>query len=273
MNIEDYRAHPSDHYSRLKLALFSAAHYANPPEPPDDGNPALLKGSLLHAYVLESRVIDFVTRPKFDPEKPNELWHGGRKSCKAWVAAQTLPVLKEEDVEGQIGMRKALMDNHVVQEILERCPERERPVFAEYNGLPLKALLDGAGRDNSGRRVVFDLKSCRDSSPNGFAKSVSQLKYTLQLALYSAVLSLEEKLEERPSWLWIAVENKRPYNVAVYAPRPEHYDVGERQLEYCVRLVKECKRTGIYPGYTDGITDLPWRKYDEFVEPEPQPEQ
>ena len=269
MSIEEYRASEGEHYSRLKLALMSAAHYANPPEPPEDGNPALLKGSLLHAYVLERRVVEYVTRPKMAPDDPSKPWNGNRNACKEWVKAQTLPILKEEDVEDQLGMRRALMENRVVQEILASCPERERPVFAEYGGLPLKALLDGAGRDNSGRRVVFDLKSCRDSSPNGFAKSVSQLKYTLQLSLYSAVLSLDEKLEERPSWLWIAVENKKPYNVSVYAPTPQHYDAGERQLEYCVRLVKECKRTGIYLGYTDGITDLPWRKWDEFNEPAP----
>ncbi len=167
-------------------------------------------------------------------------------------------------------MRDALIKNPIVQEILESCPDREVPLFANYGGLPVKSLLDGIGRDNSGRRVIFDLKSTYDASPDGFARAVSRQKYCLQLALYSAVLSLSEGLEERPSWLWIAVESKRPYTVAIYSPTPEHYALGERQLNHCVELVKKCRETGVWPGYTTGITDLPWRKFDDFITPEPE---
>lgn len=269
MTTEEYRAHPSDHYSRLKLALTSAAHFNNPPEPPVDGNPAMVKGTMLHSYILEGKWTDYVTRPKFNPYTGNEkdTWWTTRKWCKQWTSEQTLPILKEEEIEDQLGMRQALQDNEIVQEILSSCPKREFPVLSNYKGMNIKALLDGAGHDNSGNRVIFDLKSTFDTSPDGFSRTVSQQKYPLQLALYSTALSLAEQLEQRPSWLWIAVESKRPYNVGVYSPTPEHYDLGQRQLDYCVNLVQKCRGNGTWPGYTTGITELPWRKWDDFIEP------
>lgn len=275
MTVEQYRAVDADHYSRLKLALQSAAHYHNPPKVEEDGNPALMKGSMLHAYVLEGREIDFVVKPKFNPKSNDEsdVFHWNKKWCRQWTAEQTLPILNEDDIADQLGMRDALKKHPIVQEIFESCPERERPVFATYNGLPLKALLDGAGYDNSGNRIIFDLKSTVDASPEGFARAVSRQKYTLQLALYSAVLSLAEEREQRPSWLWIAVENKAPYNVAIYTPTPQHYDLGEQQLNYCTSLVKKCRETGEWPGYFSGIQEVPWRKFDEFRQPIEEPTQ
>ncbi len=272
MTIEQYRNSEGEHYSRLKLALISAAHYHNPPVKPEVENPCLTQGTMLHAYVLEKRIVGYVTRPKFNPYSGDESdkWWTTRKWCRQWTSEQTLPILNEDEIEDQVGMRDALVKNPIVQEILESCPERERAVFANYNGLAVKSLLDGAGRDNSGNRVIFDLKSTYDGSPDGFARAVSRQKYCLQLSLYSAALSLAEGLEIRPSWLWVVVENKRPYSVSVYSPTAQHYDLGERQLNYCVNLVKKCRETGVYPGYTTGITDLPWRKFDDFQEPEPE---
>jgi hypothetical protein len=268
MTVAEYRAAPGVHFSRLKLILQSPAHYANPPVFEEDGNTALVQGTILHAYILEGKELEYVVRPKFDPEKPEERWHGGRKSCKAWEAAQTLPILSEEDIADQVGMRDALKRNAVVQEILGMCKERERPVFANYRGVGIKALLDGAGYDNSGNRVIFDLKSCLDASPKAFSKAVSQRKYPLQCSLYMNALALSEGLEQRPAWLWIAVENRRPYNVAVYTPTPDHYAAGQRMLDYSVDTWKRCTETGVWPGYqVEGVHELPFSKWDDFEAP------
>ncbi len=253
MTIEDYRSHSGLNFSSAKWLLQSAAHFRNPPGVSDEDRPALRAGTILDDYITRGIETEYVIKPAG--------MSFATKEGKAWRAAQTLPIMDESEVEDQQGMRDAIRDSELAQSILAACPERQKVVLANYKGVEIKSLLDMAGRDVHGKRVICDLKSTLDASPEGFFSSAWKFRYPMQMAWYSNALALEESLEERPLWIWLCVENRRPYNVAVYTPQPEHWDLGQRQMDYCVELYKQCTASGKWPGYAETIQPLPWKPW------------
>lgn len=258
MTIDEYRAHPALNFSRAKLLLQSPAHFAAAvqTEPTD----AMASGTMVHAYALQGIKLPYVVRPENDPET-GEKWHGAKKGCKAWLASQTVPVFTAEDIAGQAGMVAALESSVEFQAISALCPVRERPAFATYRGVELKALFDMEGVDASGAPMICDLKSTADGSPSGFARAAVRYRYPLQGVWYSTVLSLEQGLEQRPGFLWITVESSPPHNVTPYSIPDAAWDTGQRQMDRIIDLYLQCRETGIWPGYGAGIQELPWPKW------------
>lgn len=266
MTIEEYRAHTNLNYSRLKLYLRSPAHFKNPPEIEDEKSVPMQQGTFLHAYALEGRDLPYVVKPAFNPESGDQAdtFHGAKKWCKAWLAERKgTAVFHADEVADQVGMREALKRSPEFQSILELCQQRERPVFASYKDVPVKALLDLEGADGNGVPFIGDVKTGIDCSPPAFFRSVIRRGWALQMAHYTAVLAQEKGYEERPSFLWVTVESKSPYNVTVYTPQKEHWEFGQRQLDYVIETHKRCTEEDDWSGYGNGILELPWQAWAE----------
>lgn len=258
MTPEEYRAHPALNFSRAKLLLQSPAHFAAGAQ--IEPTTAMASGTLVHAYSLQGIKMPYVIRPDNDPET-GEKWHGQRKGCKAWMAAQTLPVFTAEEVADQAGMVAALEASEEFQSISKLCPVRERPAFATYRGVELKALFDMEGVDAGGAPMICDMKTTADGSPEGFARSAVKYRYALQGVWYSTVLALEKSLDARPGFLWITVESSAPYNVTAYSIPDEAWDAGQKQLDRIIDIYLQCQETGVWPGYGTGIQQLPWPRW------------
>ena len=121
-------------------------------------------------------------------------------------------------------------------------------------GLACKTRPDWHSED---RRIVVDVKTCRDASRVEFAKAISNLDYHVQAAWNQGALGAEQ-------FLTIAVENSRPWAVAVYPASGALIAAGQRRIEQAMELLAECWRTGIWPGYGDLVQepiDLPaWNR-------------
>jgi hypothetical protein len=258
MDLSSYRSHPALNFSSAKALLQSPAHFKAGKK--TEETPAMASGTLVHAYALQGIKLPYVVRPDTCPET-GENWHGQRKGCRAWMEAQSLagiPVFTAEEIEDQAGMVAALEASPEFQAISKLCPIRERPAFATYRGVEIKALFDMEGADASGVPMICDLKTTISGSPRDFARSAAKFSYFLQLAWYSTVMALEKGLEQKPGFLWVTVESSAPYNVTLYSPPDEGWDFGMRQMDKCIDLYLQCKETGIYPGYGSGIQQLPW---------------
>jgi len=258
MTIEEYRSHPALNYSAAKLLISKTPfHFIKASEAEkEDPSVYMRMGTAVHE-LLEDKQTEYVIRPDVHPET-NEVWHGSKKWCKEWKAAQTLQVFTSEEIGKILGMRKALEDNPIFQMLLNHCPEREKPVFGTYKGVQLKALLDMAGYDKSGKRMIVDLKTTDDASASGFGRKAKSLLYQCQAVHYTTVLSMAEQLEERPMFIFAVVESSFPHAVAFHGLPQEAWDDGQEKFDRYVDTYKNCMETGIWPAYEYGIQTLDW---------------
>jgi exodeoxyribonuclease VIII len=56
--------------------------------------------------------------------------------------------------------------------------------------------------------------------------------------------------------VFLVVEKKPPYAVAVYVLDPESIALGRAEYRRDLQLYAECKRTGVWPGYGDKIQTI-----------------
>lgn len=100
--------------------------------------------------------------------------------------------------------------------------------------------------------VLVDVKTTNDASPEGFSKSLVNFRYHVQAPFY--LDGVERATGQRPrAFLFLAVEKKPPYAVAVYQLDPESMSLGAREYREDLQTYANCKRTGVWPGYGDRI--------------------
>jgi len=248
MTTEEYRAHPALNFSLAKNLLKSPAHFQAALTETREPTSAMHIGTIAHAMILEGKVLADLCaiRP-----------HGMSfvsKEGKAWKAEQTLPIISEDEESDLNLMTQAVRQNVYARSILMGCQHRETPLFASVMGVECKALLDCHGTDGE-QWTICDLKTTQDASPRGFARSVADMHYDLQVAWYSAILAKHEQIETPPFWTWIAVEKKAPFVNVVYTADQWH-ESGLRKLEIVLDRYKECSASGKWPMPYQGIHQL-----------------
>lgn len=271
MTITEYREHPAEHYSRIKLLLQSPAHYkAGRKE--QEPSLAMRMGTAVDEFILEGQVRPYAIKPAFNPldPAPTDPWHGGKRWCRKWVADKkelNISVYSQDEWDKTSSMQRALAESPEFQEILGMCPNRQTPMFATYRGVDFKILVDLDGHDASGMRTFGDLKATAYGSPQRFAKKAFDMHYDLQLVLYGTVIGIAEGLGEKPAPFWAVVEESPANPVTIYAVPPEAWESGQRKLDRCVDLLLRCRETGEWPAYGSGIQTLPWPKWANFEAP------
>jgi len=116
-------------------------------------------------------------------------------------------------------------------------------------GLECKCRPDWLTDDGS---IVVDLKTTEDASPAGFRKSIAQWRYGVQAAWYT--FGLEQATGTRPmQFIFIAVEKKPPYAVAVYAADEQMIEHGMKTAMCDLAKLADCKAADRWPGYSDQI--------------------
>jgi len=101
---------------------------------------------------------------------------------------------------------------------------------------------------------VIDLKSTLDASERGFAKSVRQYGYHFQVAYYLEGLKLAG--EKPNTFIFLAVEKKAPYATAAYKVSTAEIERQTYDMFKACRIWKRCIDSGVYPGYSDEVTQL-----------------
>lgn len=250
MKRSEYNAIDALNYSSIKHILTSPACFKDRrenPEPEDESK--YLVGTLAHAMVLEGKDLRdmYAIKPK--------SMSFATKEGKAWRDAQVLPILKEDDADKVPRMAEAIANDPDASQAIKSCPMREHVAQGTLHGLHWKAMFDGLGQDAT-RWGITDIKTCIDASPRGFAKRVRDFHYDLQQELYTQLLANDKSLGERPWWLWIAVESKAPFEVAVYWPDETILEAGRRKLDRAVALYRECTASGIWPKALAGAREL-----------------
>ena len=114
-----------------------------------------------------------------------------------------------------------------------------------------KARLDFVQR---GSRVV-DLKTTLDAARDAFARSSFSFGYHLQAAHYLEAWSAAGD-NERPSFLFVALEKTPPFGCSVFCMDPSSVELGRRKLDLLLERWAWCESDDDWPGYEEGIQDL-----------------
>lgn len=244
MTYAEYHNMPGVRSSSLIHILDSPAMYNFKllnPKPPTD---ALVLGSAVHTSVLEPDrfPLDFV------------VWTGGDRRSKVakarWAAfqfeaeesGQTIVTQAQYDIA--LRVRDAVYANPEAAEIIAVSTHENTHTWTDpETGLLCKCRTDIELPDGS----LVDLKTGRNIGQRLFGMAAEDYAYWMRMAMY--VVGLTET-RPVPKVSIIAALNCAPFMgyVTVYKLRAEQLAYGEQQFYECLRRVKECQQSGIWPG-------------------------
>lgn len=244
--------------------LQSPAHFKHFVEQGDTDTEAFAFGRAFHAAVLEPDVFDaqFVVVPGDAPRYPTPAQWGAKKRTadseaavqwwSAWEAAnggkQRLSASDYDRIRRMADSVRA----HPVAAGLLVGGEREITFRwqDEATGLACKARADLylAGE------YLMDLKTCRDASPEGFARAVAGYHYDLQQAHY--IEGIRACGDAIRWFVFLACETEAPY---VCQPHVLNVQAEQRGVALRTRAITrqaQCVAENRWPGYSDQLNEL-----------------
>ena len=257
MDSNDYHAHPAISKSHLDQVARSPLHYwaryLDPNRVTIEPTPAMAIGSAVHTHVLELDQWD--SRYAMAPESIDRRTKMGKAEWEVFTTAATgRTVLSRADAELVMRMGNAVY-GHPAAAMLLNMPGKAETTHMwtdAATGLQCKCRPDWLTDDGS---LIIDLKTTEDASPKGFEKSIANWRYHVQAAWY--LNGIEQATGKRPDqFIFICVEKKAPFAVAVYAADAEMIQIGGEAAARNLDVLATCKAAGAWPGYSDQIETI-----------------
>ena len=265
MENADYHRHAAVSKSHLdqvaKSPLHYWARYLDPNRIEPEPTPAMQVGTAVHTHVLELEQWD--QRYVVMPEGIDRRTKQGKAEWDAFSTASSgRTVLSRTDADQVMRMGQAVYSHPAAAMLLKQLPGKAETTHMWTDadtGLQCKCRPDWLTDDGS---LIIDLKTTEDASPKAFEKSVANWRYHVQAAWY--LHGLEQATGTRPDqFIFICVEKKPPYAVAVYAAAPEMIEAGWTAAERDLEVLATCKAANAWPGYSDQIETIslpPWMR-------------
>jgi hypothetical protein len=264
MNNTEYHAHAAISKSHLdqvaKSPLHYWARYLDPNRVVPEPTPAMAIGSAVHTHVLELDQWD--ARYVSAPDGIDRRTKAGKAEWEAFTTAATgRTVLPKADADLVMRMAHSVF-SHPAAAMLLALPGKAETTHMwtdAATGLECKCRPDWLTDDG---RLMVDLKTTEDASPRGFAKSIAQWRYHVQASWY--LDGIEQATGTRPEqFLFLCVEKKAPYAVAVYAADAEMIAAGAHTAARDLDVLATCKAANAWPSYSDQIEPIslpPWMR-------------
>ena len=263
MNNTDYHAHAAISKSHLDQVARSPLHYfaryLDPNRVVPEPTPAMAIGSAVHTHVLELDQWD--ARYVSAPDGIDRRTKAGKAEWEAFTTAATgRTVLPKADADLVMRMAHSVF-SHPAAAMLLALPGKAETTHMwtdAATGLQCKCRPDWLTDDG---RLLVDLKTTEDAG-RGFAKSIAQWRYHVQSSWY--LDGIEQATGTRPEqFLFLCVEKKAPYAVAVYAADAEMIAAGAQTAARDLDVLATCKAANAWPGYSDQIEPIslpPWMR-------------
>lgn len=267
---EQYHADPAISSTKLKKLKDGTAqsfkyHLDNPEHVESD---ALLRGSLLHAMLLEpEQYMDyFIIESRELKDKTKLAKNGGNKEdwdkLKKWAENEAKPLVKHDIYRDCVGMRNSVLA-HPFWINIANHGANERSLFAEIDGVLVKARYDSLLEVSK----IIDLKTSRNTlTTAGIQRTIADLGYHFSAAMYIEVgkaLGLDIT-----SFVWVFVETSAPYSCRFVEASDKMLEIGKEEFYKCLAKFKECQESGIWAGHplTIDKIDLPnWYANKEYL--------
>ena len=230
-----YHSHNSISASGLKLIYKkSMYHFLN--QTPYNSS-AMNFGSAVHSVLLEPNNKDIIVLPqdinlrlKKDREKRDSIIEKNKN--------KTLITYDENKALQHI------VDNvhshNLASKLLLDINEVEHSYYGKIDDIDVRVRPDGLKRD----RYILDIKTCQDASPQAFKSSIYKYAYHLQACFYSEALGYDPS-----EFRFIVIENKYPYDVAVYSLSEDLIEKGKLAWRIAFDSYKNYKEKNIVSGF------------------------
>jgi hypothetical protein len=237
--------------SALDQVAKSPAHYRAWLDGHREVTAAMQFGTAVHTAVLESDKFDrqFVAEPDFGDCR----YKAAKEARDAWRAANAGKQTLSADHAAAIAGIHASIDR--------RTSARIEGGFAEVTALWVdpETGIEGQSRLDylitaGDHAVVIDLKTTANASPAGFARSVEDYRYHVQVAVYEHALALCGLTVDR--FVFIAVEKEPPYEVGFYVLPDEWVERGRKLMRRDLNTLWTCMELDQWPGYADQVLTL-----------------
>jgi hypothetical protein len=184
-------------------------------------------GTAVHTAILEPHLFDaeIAIMPKFD--KRTKAGKEGAEQFETDNIGKTV-------IDFYQGERvKAMADavrSHEFFNTYVKDGEAEATMLWPQYGVQCKARVDYIVDS-----TIFDVKTCQDASPEGFAKQVASFSYHMQAAHYSMGYKriFDKKLDR---FVFIAVESNYPHMVGIYTLGLDSLKAGQIGLERAAKV-------------------------------------
>jgi hypothetical protein len=209
-------------------------------------------GHAAHAEVLGVGV-ELAVFPKHDARTKE-----GKVIRAEWDQARAdgkTPILEEKYAEVQ-AMAEALRRHPFASQLLAQPMDVEQCLFwrDQATGVMRRAMLDMLPTGRAGQSMVMvDYKTAQSVAPDhAMRKKIYDNGYHRQMATYiDAVLALG--LAESVRAILLFQCTKAPYIVTPVELDAEALRIGRIENLRALDVFEECTRTGVWPGYTDGV--------------------
>lgn len=188
------------------------------------------------------------------PELAARLVHEGGydpKKIMYYLEAQHNESIKDKiaipanDYKDMQNMLKAVWQNPIAAGLLDGGTTEESYFWTDENGILRKARTDLITSD---RDFIIDLKTTDDVSQEGFGRTIAAYGYHVSAAWYLDVLYGLYGEDAPQEYAFIAVQKKRPYDVAVHFLTQDQIKLGRLIYKKYLRTLMDCMETGYFPG-------------------------
>ncbi len=217
----------------------------------DETSDALDFGKAFHCASLEPEL--FAERYTIEPTFGDCRKKENKANRDAWRKEnEGALLLSMNDHLACRAMAESIRKHPVASRLLEGG-DRELTVRwrDEATGLECKARADQYRPD---RRLVVDVKTTEDASPDGFRKSVARYGYHRQAALYREGFAAAGAPVD--FFLFVAVEKVAPFAVGVYALDADAEKRGRDSVREDLAKLADCIERDVWPAYSDSILTL-----------------
>jgi hypothetical protein len=252
---ENYHAGPGVSNSGLRIiAEYSPAHFVAQRAEPRVETPAKTEGKRIHRAILEPVRFEteYAVAPKFDLRT-----NIGKAGLAEWEAANPNRIrVEQSDFDRCLRIRDAVHREPEVARLLA-TGAAERSIYARdpITGVLVRCRPDH-DHDTDSERTLLDLKSTEDARPDVFEWSFWRYGYFQQAPFYMDVAEWCGIGRAPDRFVICAFEKQPPFGIRVYEVKPDSLRRGRDAYRPALDTYAECLRTGIWPGYPEGITQI-----------------
>jgi hypothetical protein len=168
-------------------------------------------------------------------------------------------------------MAAALADHPVAAALFRNgTPEQTLIWQDDRTGIWRRARLDWLPEPRDGRLIIPDYKTCHSADPEALSKAAYQFGYHQQADWYLAGCRALG-LAADPAFVFVAQEKNPPYLVTVFELDHVAMRIGAARNRRAIDVYVHCTRTGHWPAYVDGVTQLALPRWAEIEEGEHLP--
>jgi hypothetical protein len=198
---------------------------------------AFALGSAVHALVLEPEKNLVLRGPE---DRRGNKW----KIDKLAADIDGKILLTESDYDLAHAIAAPIITHEVVKGwIADPSFVAEASFFAEdyLTGVKIKCRPDGY---LVGSGIVFDIKTTRDASPEGFPREIRNYNYDLQASFY--LRCLQQAGYMATTFVFVAVEKEPPYAVGLHALTDGYLAVADARVTATLEKISRAEATSTF---------------------------